>query len=72
MGWYLSARFLAPNKAHAVTEQVNRLCRELVTSADALVESFGIPQHLIHAPIAHDWEATAATDNLDVAIPRER
>lgn len=35
-----------------------------------LANSFGIPQHLVAAPIAGNWEGYNVTDNQGELIPR--
>lgn len=39
------------------------LCVKLAPSGQQLVDSFGIPLHLVAAPIAEDWEGYNVTDN---------
>lgn len=36
---------------------------ELAPNAQGLVNAFGIPEHLVAAPIAADWETYNAVDN---------
>ncbi|KAL6075437.1 Acyl-CoA oxidase [Balamuthia mandrillaris] len=55
LGWYMQAHYFAPNKAKAITKEINRLCRALRPHAEALVDGFGLPEHIIFAPIADDW-----------------
>ena len=38
-------------------------CAELAPNAQGLVDAFGIPEHLVAAPIAADWETYNAVDN---------
>lgn len=51
-GWFLEAGFLEPVKSKAIRRQVDILCEEIREFAGDLVESFGIPEVLIKAPIA--------------------
>ena len=46
-----------------IQEEVKVLCREVGTQAVAIVEAFGIPDHLLAAPIAADWAKFNAIDN---------
>lgn len=55
MGWYLTFRYFTPAKSKAIWEEINSLCRALRPHALDLVESFGIPEGLLDAPIAGDW-----------------
>ena len=48
---------------------IRLLCSELAPQAIALVDSFGIPAHMRHAPIAGDWEKYNETDNFGEIIP---
>lgn len=43
--------------------QFRALCHKLAPQAQQLAESFGIPDHLIAAPIAEDWEGFNVSDN---------
>jgi len=51
-GWYLEHGALSGLKSRAVTRQVDRLCREIRQEAVQLVDSFGIPDSCLAAPIA--------------------
>jgi len=39
------------------------MCRELAHQSLHLADAFNIPDHLIQAPIALDWEKYNLTDN---------
>jgi hypothetical protein len=54
--------------ARKVPEFIRFLCSELAPHALALVDSFGIPPHMRHAPIAGDWEKYNETDNFGELI----
>ena len=51
-GWYLERGALTGFKSRAVTRQVDKLCREVRHEAVQLVDSFGIPDACLAAPIA--------------------
>ncbi len=51
-GWFLENGYLEGNKSKAIRQQVDTLCAELRPDAVALVDSFGIPDALLAAPIA--------------------
>jgi acyl-CoA oxidase len=53
MSWFLENGVLEASKARAVRKEVLALCAELRPDAVALVDGFGIPQHLLASPIAH-------------------
>lgn len=42
---------------------MKQLCNELGPKAIGIVEAFGIPEHLLAAPIAADWVKYNAVDN---------
>ena len=44
-------------------ERRERLCDEAARHADKYLEAFDIPEHMIHAPIAKDWENYNTFDN---------
>jgi acyl-CoA oxidase len=51
-GWYLERGALTGFKSRAITRQVDKLCREVRQEAVQLVDSFGIPDACLAAPIA--------------------
>ncbi|MBS2037926.1 acyl-CoA dehydrogenase family protein [bacterium] len=51
-GWYLEHGYLSGSKSAAVSDQVTALAAELRPDAVALVDSFGIPDKCLAAPIA--------------------
>src|SRR6202011_2277247 len=51
-GWYLEHGALSGYKSRAVTQQVDSLCFEIRQEAVSLVDSFGIPDSCLSAPIA--------------------
>ncbi len=57
--FYLAAGVLTGQHAAALRSHVNDVCKQLVADggrpALRLCEAFGIPDHLLQAPIAFDW-----------------
>jgi len=51
-GWFLESGYVEGAKSKAIRHQVEQLCLELRSDAVALVDSFGIPDTLLAAPIA--------------------
>ena len=51
--WYLEQGYLSSTKSKAIRQRIERLSTELRPHAYALVEGFGIPKHLLTAPIAN-------------------
>jgi len=51
-GWYLEHGYLEGVKTKAIRKQVDKLSRELSFDAEGLVNSFGIPDEILSAPIA--------------------
>lgn len=51
-GWYLEEGYMEAVKTKAIRKLVNQLCWEIRTDAVPLVESFGIPDACLAAPIA--------------------
>ncbi|MGB7393337.1 MAG: acyl-CoA dehydrogenase [Pricia sp.] len=50
--WYLEQGYLGSSKSKAIRQRVERLCTELRPHIGVLVDGFGIPEHLMTAPIA--------------------
>ena len=53
-GWYLEQGYIEGAKSKAIRDQVLLLCKELSADSLALVDSFGIPDQCLAAPIALD------------------
>ena len=51
-GWYLEHGALTALKSKAITRLVDKLCQEVRHEAVQLVDSFGIPDSCLAAPIA--------------------
>ncbi len=51
-GWFLEKGYMEGSKTRAIRRLVDELCAELRGDALPLVDAFGIPEHLIGAPIA--------------------
>jgi len=49
--WYMEQDYIASVKSKAIRKMVDQLCLELRPDASALTDAFGIPNHLIAAPI---------------------
>ena len=50
--WYLEQGYISSVKSKALRQRVERLCTELRPHIGVLVDGFGIPKHLMTAPIA--------------------
>lgn len=51
--WFLEQGYLGSTKSKAIRQRVERLCSELRPHIEVLVDGFGIPEHLMTAPIAN-------------------
>lgn len=61
--WFVAEGGLSRDVARALAPAVRSRVRALAASVPAVVSGFGIPPHLMAAPIAGDWEAYNAYDN---------
>lgn len=52
MGWLVGEGLLTPKQARQVYAASRALCKELGAVALPLVDGFGIPEHMLTAPIA--------------------
>jgi len=59
LGWFLTNGVISPALSSEVSIQLQKLCASgpqgIADDALALVNAFGIPDQLVHAPIADDW-----------------
>jgi len=63
LAWYLTSKVLDASHAKAVPEEARRLCAELAPHALILADGFGLPDHVVSAPIALDWVEYNKYDN---------
>lgn len=69
LSWFLMEGLLSSRMAKAVAETSRTICREIAPDALALIDAFGLPQHMQHAPIAGDWKAYNGFDNFGEVLP---
>ena len=60
----LTHGFLNTNQSQQVQVEIEKICMELGEKALLLTKSFGVPEHLHFAPIAHDWVKYNETNNF--------
>ena len=56
LDWYLTHKYLSPRTAEAVHDEVMSLLDQVHPIALDLVDTFGIPDHILNSLIAGDWE----------------
>lgn len=56
LAWILTEELLPLGGGKAVAAATQRLCAELAPSYAALIRAFAIPDHLLAAPLAMDWQ----------------
>ena len=61
--WYLLNDVITPDTARQVTARYNELCKDIGEQSMALIDSFGIPDAMLSAPIAQDWIGYNEYDN---------
>lgn len=54
-GFFMMEGLLTRSQAKEVEKQISKLCADLCPFITYLLEGFGIPEHLIQAPIARDY-----------------
>ncbi len=69
LGWFLTEGLLSQRMGKAVSRLSRELCHEVAPDAIALVDAFGLPSHMQHAPIAGDWAAYNGFDNFGEVLP---
>lgn len=63
MSWYLRHGLITPSEGQKITSLSQEACRDLADSSLELCDGFGIPEHLMHSPIAQNWEEYNAYQN---------
>ncbi len=69
LGWFLSKKIFSANMGQKVVHDAQSLCRKVAPNALILIDAFGIPEHMRHAPIAGDWVSYNKTDNFGELLP---
>ena len=64
LGWFVTHKVLSKKTGRDLSKRMIELCAEIGPHALSLIDSFGIPEHMRHAPIAGDWEKYNETDNF--------
>lgn len=54
---------VAPAAGREVPTRIRSLCTDLSAHTQQIIAAFGIPDHLVAAPIAADWEKYNMVDN---------
>ncbi len=72
LGWYLSEEICSPFVGKMIREAVRKLCQSMTPHVHTLVDGFGIPDHLIAAPIHKDWQRFNEIDNRGEVLPEIR
>ncbi|WP_373516792.1 acyl-CoA dehydrogenase [Pricia sp.] len=67
--WYLEQGYLGSTKSKAIRQRVERLCTELRPHIGVLVDGFGIPEHLMTAPIAGGGSSRPAGRQVQKSKP---
>jgi acyl-CoA oxidase len=71
-GWMLSEGVLDAAGGRAAAAALRRSCAEVGPALPHYVDAFGLPEHLVVAPIADDWVGTSPVPGLDGVPAVER
>ena len=63
LAWFVTEGVLSKRCGKTVPQKVRTLCDKLASSSELLCDGFGIPEHMLYAPIAGDWVAYNEYDN---------
>mmetsp|Transcript_18698 Transcript_18698/g.47219 ORF Transcript_18698/g.47219 Transcript_18698/m.47219 type:complete len:644 (-) Transcript_18698:24-1955(-) len=63
IGWFVTEGLVAPSAGREVPARIRSLCADLSAHTQQIIAAFGIPDHLVAAPIAADWEKYNLVDN---------
>ncbi len=55
LGFFLTEGLLSRSQAKDLDTELSKLCADICPFTSYLLDAFGIPEHLIHAPIARDY-----------------
>ena len=71
LSWFICQDLIPKSIAGQVPETVRQLCAKVSQQWQVIIESFGIPEKLIQAPIAGDWTRYNLADNGGEVIGME-
>lgn len=71
-GWLLAEEVLAPGGARAAARALRAACAGVGPALPRYVDAFGLPEHLVAAPIAGDWVAAMPVPGLGGRAPGGR
>jgi len=63
LAFFVTRRFICKDQVHLVAAQIREMSALLARASLSLCEGFGIPDHLLPAPIAFDWVEYNKGDN---------
>mmetsp|Transcript_28352 Transcript_28352/g.50648 ORF Transcript_28352/g.50648 Transcript_28352/m.50648 type:complete len:644 (-) Transcript_28352:428-2359(-) len=63
IGWLITESLVQPSAGREVPARIRSLCIDLSVHTQQIISAFGIPDHLVAAPIAADWEKYNEVDN---------
>ncbi len=55
LAWFVEHDHLTPAQAEEALDLNRRLCAEVAPHSLSLLDAFGVPSEVLHAPIANDW-----------------
>ncbi len=61
---FITEGILSKSAALKLRDAKTALCKKIAPDALSLIDAFGIPLHMRHAPIAKDWKKYNTTDNF--------
>ena len=56
MTWYMMEGLITTKVASRIKKRINWLIDRLAPHTDSLLRAFNIPEHMVYAPIAGDWQ----------------
>jgi acyl-CoA oxidase len=57
LSWYLQEGILKASSCRRLDSKINTTCKKLNERLEELLDGFDIPEHLLFAPIAKDWQS---------------
>jgi acyl-CoA oxidase len=66
---FITEGILSKSAALKIGDAKTVLCKKIAPHALSLIDAFGIPLHMRHAPIAKDWKKYNTTDNFGELLP---
>lgn len=63
LSWFMIHKILNEENSKLILNEIKKLCKEIAIVWKDIIDAFGIPEHMLTAPITHNWIDYNKVDN---------